>query len=93
MQTGPQLLRTTVYNERVERINSDFTSVIVRRRERIRAIIKINGSHGQLVYIFLPLAIIHVHRYIILTALLQPATLLQRRTAQLVESKMGTLIL
>lgn len=44
------------HNGRVERINSDF--VIVRRRERIRAVIKINGSRSQLVYIFLPLATI-----------------------------------
>lgn len=77
MSTGSQLLKTTVcmYNEHVEGINRDF--VIVRRRERIRAVIKINGSHGQLVYIFLPLATIHVHRYIILcyTALLQLATI------------------
>lgn len=43
-------------NGHIERINSDF--VIVRRRERIRAVIKINGSRGQLVYIFLPLATI-----------------------------------
>jgi len=43
------------HHRRVERISSDF--VIVRKRERIHAIIKINGSRGQLVY-FLPLATI-----------------------------------